>query len=89
MAKREFRLPRPVSAVLARMTPERLWSASDSALSGRPRLFYLVQYRDPRGPTGFGTESVPLPREPSACDATCPAQEPPSAIVSRTETRRR
>jgi len=29
-------------------------------------FFYLVQYRDTNGMSGFGTESVPLPREPAS-----------------------
>jgi hypothetical protein len=34
--------------------------------------FYLLQYRDDHGPSGFGTESVPLPREPASCAGGCP-----------------
>lgn len=34
--------------------------------------FYLVQYHDEHGATGFGTESASLPREPDSCDMTCP-----------------
>ncbi len=35
-------------------------------------LFYLVQYRDEKGGTGFGTESAPWPREPDSCEGGCP-----------------
>lgn len=35
-------------------------------------FFYLVQYRDARGPSGFGTESAHYPREPASCEAGCP-----------------
>jgi hypothetical protein len=40
-------------------------------------FFYLVQYRDAHGGSGFGTESVPLPREPLSCDGGCPGEEAP------------
>ena len=42
--------------------------------SGRA-FFYLVQYRDERGASGFGTESAPLPQEPTSCDGGCPGTE--------------
>lgn len=38
-------------------------------------FFYLVQYRDGHGPTGFGTEAVPMPSEPSSCEGGCPGEE--------------
>ncbi len=38
-------------------------------------LFFLVQYRDGHGPTGFGTESSPLPLEPDSCEGACPGNE--------------
>lgn len=38
-------------------------------------FFYLVQYRDERGASGFGTESAPLPQEPAGCDGGCPGTE--------------
>lgn len=34
--------------------------------------FYLVQFHDSRGGTGFGTESAPWPREPTSCEGGCP-----------------
>ena len=37
--------------------------------------FYLVQYRDAHGASGFGTESAPLPLEPESCDGGCPGDE--------------
>jgi len=38
-------------------------------------FFYLVDYRDGHGTSGFGTEAVPLPLEPSSCDGGCPGEE--------------
>jgi len=34
--------------------------------------FYLVQYRGDSVISGYGTESVPLPREPVSCEGGCP-----------------
>jgi len=42
-------------------------------------FFYLVQYRDVSGPSGFGTESAPLPSEPLSCDGGCPGSETQSS----------
>src|SRR4029077_15342872 len=38
-------------------------------------FFYLVQYRDAHGMSGFGTESASLPSEPASCAGGCPAAE--------------
>ena len=38
-------------------------------------FFYLVDYREGRGTSGFGTEAVPLPLEPASCDGGCPGDE--------------
>ncbi|PYT35519.1 MAG: hypothetical protein DMF52_10235, partial [Acidobacteria bacterium] len=38
-------------------------------------FFYLVQYRDAHGGSGYGTESVPLPLEPLSCEGGCPGEE--------------
>jgi hypothetical protein len=35
-------------------------------------FFYLIQARTERGGLGYGTESAPWPRIPSACDGGCP-----------------
>jgi hypothetical protein len=35
-------------------------------------MFYLVQYRSGSVISGYGTESVPLPREPASCEGGCP-----------------
>ncbi len=35
-------------------------------------FFYLIQSRDAHGASGYGTESVPWPREPASCDVGCP-----------------
>ncbi|MBI4231006.1 MAG: choice-of-anchor D domain-containing protein [Planctomycetes bacterium] len=37
--------------------------------------FYLVQYRNGGVISGYGTESVPLPREPVSCEGGCPPLE--------------
>ena len=39
---------------------------------GRQAVFYLVQYHDAFGPTGYGSEPVPWPRVPTACSGGCP-----------------
>ncbi|HZN05113.1 MAG TPA: VCBS repeat-containing protein, partial [Candidatus Polarisedimenticolia bacterium] len=46
--------------------PPRLQPASGQA------VFYLVQYHDAFGPTGYGSEPVPWPRVPTACSGGCP-----------------
>lgn len=33
---------------------------------------YLVQYHHADGPSGYGTESAPWPREPASCEEGCP-----------------
>ena len=38
-------------------------------------FFYLVDYRDGHGTSGFGTEAVPLPLEPASCVGGCPGDE--------------
>ena len=48
--------------------------ASATPPAGRA-LFYLVQYRDGLGGSGYGTESVLLPLEPLSCDGGCPGDE--------------
>jgi hypothetical protein len=35
-------------------------------------FFYLVQYHDAKGASGYGTASAPLPREPASCNGGCP-----------------
>ena len=35
-------------------------------------VFYLAQYHDDSGPTGYGTESAPWPRVPTSCTGGCP-----------------
>jgi hypothetical protein len=35
-------------------------------------MFYLIQSRQALGASGFGTESAPLPSEPSSCLTACP-----------------
>ena len=49
---------------------------TSSSLPERGRaFFYLVQYRDGHGASGYGTESVPLPLEPASCEDGCPGDE--------------
>ena len=38
-------------------------------------FFYVVQYRDALGASGFGTESASRPLEPLACEGGCPGSE--------------
>jgi hypothetical protein len=66
--------------VLGRMIQGPSWSETDAAPNppDGQAFFYLVEYRDARGPTGFGAESVPLPREPSSCDAGTPETKTPT-----------
>jgi len=55
------------------------WTESDGALSipaAGAAFFYLLQYRDARGASGFGTVSASLPREPISCEGGCPGEEP-------------
>ena len=55
------------------------WAGADgSPVAGRA-FFYLVQYRDDRGTSGFGSEPVPLPREPASCVEGCPGSETQAA----------
>ena len=64
------------------------WAGADgSPVAGRA-FFYLVQYRDDRGTSGFGTESVPLPREPASCVEGCPGTETQAAGVGGESKRR-
>jgi hypothetical protein len=50
-------------------------------------FFYLVQYRDSQGASGWGTESSPWPAEPSFCDPGCPG-EPGSGSGGSSRPRR-
>jgi len=70
--------------VLARLTATSSWTefggSAGMGMAAAPdrgkAFFYLVQYRDARGTSGYGTESVPLPSEPASCDGVCPGEEP-------------
>jgi hypothetical protein len=72
-----------VVRVLARMTTASSWmesagefaDGSAAALDRGKALFYLIQYRDTHGISGYGTEAVPLPREPASCEGECPGDE--------------
>ncbi|HEV8699961.1 MAG TPA: FG-GAP-like repeat-containing protein [Candidatus Polarisedimenticolia bacterium] len=61
--------------VPARRTLLTSFEDSGATPSAGRALFYLVQYRDGHGPTGFGTEVVPMPSEPSSCEEGCPGEE--------------
>ena len=50
-------------------TPE---AVKTKALPVGRAQFYVVQYRDLSGPSGYGTVTAPLPREPEWCGAGCP-----------------
>jgi len=59
------------------------WTESDGALSmstpvipaAGSALFYLLQYRDAHGVSGFGTVSTSFPGEPISCEGGCPGAE--------------
>jgi len=54
------------------------WTESDGALSipaAGTAFFYLLQYRDAHGASGFGTVSAPFPGEPTSCEGGCPGEE--------------
>jgi hypothetical protein len=69
--------------VLARLTTTSSWTeaagSTGGGLAATPdrgkAFFYLVQYRDTRGASGYGTESAPLPNEPVSCAGGCPGEE--------------
>lgn len=82
--------------VLARLTTATSWaeisgSTGSVAVATPDRgkaFFYLVQYRDGHGSSGYGTESVPLPSEPASCSGGCPGEDSLS-IGSGADPRRR
>ncbi len=45
-------------------------------------FFYLVQYRDAKGASGWGTESSPWPVQPASCDVACPGEMTTSSASS-------
>lgn len=55
--------------------------------SGRA-FFYLVQYREGKNASGWGTESSPWPATPTSCDTGCPGELVASSLESRTDRRR-
>jgi hypothetical protein len=50
-------------------------------------FFYLVQYRNDDGASGWGTESSAWPAEPAACDLTCPGESGTSGGSGRSSRR--
>jgi hypothetical protein len=60
-------------SVLARGAPDTaLLDASGVDPSVGQGFFYLIEQRTARGGSGYGTESAPRPRVPSACGGGCP-----------------
>jgi hypothetical protein len=51
-------------------------------------FFYLVQYRDTHGASGWGTESSPWPAEPVSCDIGCPGEVNANPVASAGPRRR-
>ncbi|HXU13144.1 MAG TPA: VCBS repeat-containing protein, partial [Candidatus Binatia bacterium] len=79
-----------------RLLSETSWTEGDGTLAGGPAatqpaagraFFYLVQYRDGDGMSGFGTESAPWPSEPVSCDGGCPGTEPQGAATGTPKRR--
>jgi hypothetical protein len=60
--------------VLARGAAATAWDEPAGRADPEPGrgLFYLVQYRDALGASGFGTETAFWPRLPDACEGGCP-----------------
>lgn len=60
--------------VLARAWTATTWSEGPADLppAAGQAVFYLVQYHDGSGSSGFGSESVFWEREPVSCDGGCP-----------------
>ncbi len=73
----ENHIPLGPVRVLARLTGSTRWSdaAGEPLPAAGQAFFYLVQYRDGHGGSGYGTESVPLPRRPASCAGGCPGEE--------------
>ncbi len=45
-------------------------------------FFYLVQYRNTQGASGWGTESSSWPAEPVSCDVGCPGKVTTTSVAS-------
>jgi hypothetical protein len=75
LAMRDGKVSLGVVRVLARGTSATslLESVADGPVPAPGKtVFYLIQYRDAAGSSGYGTESAPASREPTACDGGCP-----------------
>ena len=79
-----------------RLLSEPSWTEGDGTQAGGAAaalpaagraFFYLVQYRNEDGMSGFGTESAPWPSEPSSCDGGCPGTEPQGAATGTPKRR--
>jgi hypothetical protein len=83
--------------VLARLLAATSWTEGVDILPGDAvvavpaagrAFFYLVQFRNSDGTSGFGTESVPLPRKPTSCDGGCQGTEGETATGGGVRKRR-
>ena len=55
---------------------------SSAALPSAGQVFFLIQYRTGLTASGWGTESSPLPAEPTSCDIGCPGEVIGATIAS-------
>jgi len=84
--------------VPARLLTGTAWTEGDASPTGDATValpaagqafFYLVQYRDAHGMSGFGTESASLPREPASCAGGCPGAEAQAGAGGGGDVKRR
>lgn len=62
--------------VPARLTTSTRWAETPGEPQPAPgqAFFYVVQYQDEHGASGFGSEPLPLPRVPASCMGGCPGE---------------
>jgi len=86
--KRDGELRLGAVQVLASGTTETSYSEGASGIVPAigQALFYLIQYRDGQGSSGWGTESDPWPAVPTSCDTACPGET--SAVLASQWPRR-
>ena len=79
----------PVS-VPARLTTSARWTEASGGPHPAPgqAFFFLVQYRDEHGASGFGSEPLPLPRLPASCTGGCPGEATAPPSLAQPGTRR-
>jgi len=74
----------PVNVLAAGLTePSYSEGSSEWLPAAGQAFFYLVQYRQGQGASGWGTESSAWPAEPSSCDSRCPGEPVLAAGGSR------